>query len=340
MAFQKYILKLFLFSIPFLILAATYVVYDPFNILRNTDFFKVQEGPSRDYISSQLYINNRNHFHYNAFIFGNSLTIGFRSTAWQPHVPGARIFHFDGAGESLHGIATKIQYIDAMGDSLKYAIVLIDSSILNPVPEEGVIYTKHPDVVHSSWVKFHTDYFISYFNKGYFIKYLDYHTFHKYRPYMSEAISNSKDSIAYPSNDLIRSTRERELLDTAMYYKVNRSHFHKRERAGTENIPLIAEYQLKLFKDMKAVFDKQHTDYKIILSPLYNQVRFNSHDKEILVRIFGADHIFDFTGINSYTADMHNYYEEKHFRPHVGAAILADIYGSANSPSSLISQKP
>jgi hypothetical protein len=339
MKFQKYIFKLFLFSLPLLVLAATYVIYDPFKILRNTDYFKVQEGPSRDYISSQLYMNNRNKFHYNAFIFGNSLTIGFRSTAWQPYIPGARIFHFDGAGESLHGIATKIQYIDAMGDSLKYAIVLMDSSILNPVPEEGVIYTKHPDVVHSSWAKFHLDYFVCYFNKGYFVKYLDYHTFHKYRSYMSEAISKSKDSIVYPSNDLIRADRERELQDTATYYKVNRSHFHKRPRSGTENIPLIKEYQAKLFRDMKTVFDKQHTDYKIILSPLYNQVRFNSQDKKLLTDIFGVNHIYDFTGVNRYTADMHNYYEEKHFRPHVGASILADIYGGNNSPSHLMSQK-
>lgn len=43
---------------------------------------------------------------------------------------------------------------------------------------------------------------------------------------------------------------------------------------------------------------------------------------EILKDIFGYENVFDFSGINEYTNDIHNYYERGHYRPILGALLL------------------
>ncbi|MEG2479981.1 MAG: hypothetical protein RSA50_06885, partial [Mucinivorans sp.] len=51
-------------------------------------------------------------------------------------------------------------------------------------------------------------------------------------------------------------------------------------------------------------------------------------DKQIIDYIFGQNNVFDFSGINSFTKDYHNYYEDSHYRPHVAKAIIDTIYST------------
>jgi hypothetical protein len=47
---------------------------------------------------------------------------------------------------------------------------------------------------------------------------------------------------------------------------------------------------------------------------------------QLLQTIFGANTIYDYSGINNYTNKVENYYETSHYRPHVGEAIMSEIY--------------
>jgi hypothetical protein len=42
--------------------------------------------------------------------------------------------------------------------------------------------------------------------------------------------------------------------------------------------------------------------------------------------IFGTERVFDFSGVNEFTTDFRNYYEESHYRPQVAREILKRIY--------------
>ncbi|MCS2661821.1 hypothetical protein NXW67_19630 [Bacteroides fragilis] len=42
--------------------------------------------------------------------------------------------------------------------------------------------------------------------------------------------------------------------------------------------------------------------------------------------ILGASAVWDFTGTNEYTADIHHYYDPGHYRPLLGARLLKVIY--------------
>lgn len=79
---------------------------------------------------------------------------------------------------------------------------------------------------------------------------------------------------------------------------------------------------------------------KIIISPDYLQVNINPADVKTLKRFFGKRNVFDFTGINEYTEDIHNYYEPGHYRPALGKRLMEKIYEpyilspNAKSPAS------
>ncbi len=74
------------------------------------------------------------------------------------------------------------------------------------------------------------------------------------------------------------------------------------------------------------VFRKQKTEYKIIISPAYDQLKLAPQDKIQLENIFGKENVYDFAGINPITNNYRNYYEHSHYRPHVTKHILSEIY--------------
>lgn len=82
------------------------------------------------------------------------------------------------------------------------------------------------------------------------------------------------------------------------------------------------ETQTELLKEIDQICRKHNTSVKIIISPDYNQISINPADVEILKDIFGYENVFDFSGINEYTNDIHNYYERGHYRPILGARLL------------------
>ncbi|KAA6318040.1 hypothetical protein EZS27_031899 [termite gut metagenome] len=45
-------------------------------------------------------------------------------------------------------------------------------------------------------------------------------------------------------------------------------------------------------------------------------------DLEYLENVFGEDNVFDFLGINTFTQDYTNYYDDSHYRPHVAREIM------------------
>ena len=49
---------------------------------------------------------------------------------------------------------------------------------------------------------------------------------------------------------------------------------------------------------------------------------FNRADLTELQTIFGADRVFDFTGINHFNSHVEHFYDQPHFRPLVADSIM------------------
>ena len=66
---------------------------------------------------------------------------------------------------------------------------------------------------------------------------------------------------------------------------------------------------------------------RVVISPLYNQIKFSPRDLSILNNLFGEGVVYDFSGINPLTKSYTGYYEQSHYRPKLAKAVLDSLYG-------------
>jgi hypothetical protein len=83
-----------------------------------------------------------------------------------------------------------------------------------------------------------------------------------------------------------------------------------------------------MLREIRAIFDRHSTDYRIVVSPLYHQVPMNAQDIRMLEEVFSETNVYDFSGVNEFTCDVRNYYETSHYRPTAAREIMCRIYGT------------
>ena len=124
----------------------------------------------------------------------------------------------------------------------------------------------------------------------------------------------------------------RILSDKYAYYKsISKKEFYKRPMSQVFSHALIDYRGIEFLKEIKQIFNANKTDYRIIISPLYDQKKLNKIDLDLIEDIFEKKNIFDFSGKNAWTEDKYNFYESSHYRKKIGKKILDIIYKSKNS---------
>jgi hypothetical protein len=121
---------------------------------------------------------------------------------------------------------------------------------------------------------------------------------------------------------------EKQLTDNSdRFYESRKAIFYHRDETAKSYQPaVIKDVQLTYLKEIRRILAANGTNYKIIISPLYDQKYISPDDLVRLKEVFGPDNVYDYSGINDITRDIHNYYETSHFRPHVARRIMAEIY--------------
>ncbi len=118
---------------------------------------------------------------------------------------------------------------------------------------------------------------------------------------------------------------EERLRDSVGYYERRKNIFFKQAGETIDTTRQINSTHLFMLMEIKRILEKSRANYKVVISPLYDQVKFNRHDWSTLNKVFG-DHLYDFAGSNSFTNNMYNFYESSHYRPVVGDSIMNIIY--------------
>lgn len=326
--------RLFIFLIPLflftLVSVGSFYYYDPFFVLKDYEEFPESVVDyNEEYVATERYLKNPNQF--NAFIFGSSrAACGFRLNDWSSSLRENvdSLFLFAASNETIFGILGKIKLIDEVGGPFQHALIILDSdkTFKSYENSKGHIFVKHYRVSHSSQSTFTTTFLKDYIFSGFFIRYLDYKIFHTQRSYMNGYLNLLKEDIERPHELFDLGIRDLMIAkDSIQYYKDKATLFYKRPKEVVTNKPMISERGVAYLKEIKAIFDKHQTDYKLVIAPLYDQHKMNSKDIQILQSIFG-DYVYDYTGKSDLTNDFHNYFELSHFRPHIGAQIMRDIY--------------
>lgn len=325
-------------GIPFLFITGTlYLVLDPFKVVQHYDSF-IDSGAKgavtldKDYVSTQTFINNSPRTAYNSFIFGNSRSIFYEVSDWKKHLPQtANCFHFDASGESLDALTKKVAFIDRKGNDIQHILLVLDYSVL--LQDEartdhiGII---HPALVnHANIFNFHSVFFFAFLNPKFMYAFLDYKISGKVKPYMKNdhLLDDRERTYDASINEMQFDYFEKLIRENKFYTPERLTVFYQRDTT-TQHYSAVSinKNQMAMLTSIHDISKKHHTDVKVVISPLYDQVKLNEKDLAYLKNLFGAENVFDFSGINRFTNDYRNYYEDSHYRPHVTRELLNILY--------------
>ena len=339
---KKFILYTLLFLSPFIIFYLPYFIGDPFKVLRHYEIYYPEDGGplwfnnNRTYVSTMMYVQNKDKYDWNSFIFGSSRSGYYRIDHWKQYVgEDSRCFHFDGYGESLYNMYRKLQYIDGKSE-IKNALFCIDEmALFQDKAETGHLWIPAPILEdNKNWSQFHMSAIKAYSKWDFFRTYLDFSLSHKVKPYMVE--KGVIDTV--PHGDYDKTTNEcgttfplpyKYENDSAFYTTKIKSHFFDRPDTIQFSKPVLKDHHIQMLTEMKEILERNHTNYQFVINPVYDQKKLAMEDMIILEDLFG-EHLYDFSGRNLLTEDYRNYTDVSHFRQHVAAEVMRIMYEQNN----------
>lgn len=314
--------------VPILLLLAAYFYDDPFKVVyKYADNSLLELATNRDYVSTELFLQNRERHAYDSFVFGSSRTYGLNIESWRSYLPvGSSPFMFDASSESMYGMHKKIRYLDSVGSPISNAIIMVcrDCSFERSSNHKGHLFIKHPCISGESRLLFQKEFVAAFLNPVVFGQYYWYRATGNQEFNIIRKIAEV-DSI---TNNHALAYRERAIADDSQaYYSKLGDVFYERRGETVDANLRVKDIHMAMMCDIKRIFDKHHTHYKIVVNPSYDQVKINSEDLSCLQTIFGKEFVYDFTGKNNLTESKTKYYEDQHYRPMVGDSILRKVYG-------------
>ena len=334
---RKFIIRLFLFIfIPVSALALVYFVTDPYKTIRPFSL-RYFDTTNRDYLSSELFLLNDPEQHYNSFMFGSSQVSGFNTYHWKSFLPeGSRQFLFQSWSETITGIDQKISFLDARGNDIKNALILLDipSMFTSKQAPTAALSIKDPRISgQPRWIHQMILLYDFLQKPSQWIKAIRQSVRHTQASVSFDPLSNDweknnrdVDFSVPPPKDSLRNT---SAISKAAFLKDNESYS---DADLVVCSPVIDEGAISKLRHIKEVFDRHDTDYRIIIDPgyCYTTPATNPKDLEQLEHIFGKDKVFNFSGKNDLNSDYNNFSDPVHFGQYVGWHILETVYASDN----------
>lgn len=322
---KKFILESIAVISPFIIIISAYIIYDPFRVIWEYDDY-IEKGSGNAAYTSYKILTREDSIPFNSFIVGSSRSNNWPWKEWEKYLDStACAFHLNQNGDGVLRALERIQFVYNHVERVQNILLIVD--------REWLIQTDHPDNIQfrNPWqMRPKKDYFdfqlaafkFFFFEEG-FKKHFHIGRDYKYVLPFYRDERNEPHSIG----------KEWAITCDPKFYYENMAFQHKdgykfMKRDSVEQVDeqIISEECIALLSQIHQLFEEGQTDYKMVVSPMYNQIKLNPIDKAILDSIFGAENVFDYSGINKYTADSLNYYEASHYRPHVATEILEEIY--------------
>lgn len=326
-AFLRLVRKSLWFALPFWALMALYVYDDPFMVLRKYDLYDSDVMLNEHHVGWQIYKNHNDSVHFNSFILGNSCTMAFRCGEWEKYLPpGDRAIRLFGNAESMKAIILKLHALENEGAEIKNVLLVLDRTSLSrselltgpshilPTAISG----RNPFAVQMEFMQAFT-------MPDFLFPYLKYRITGHVEPDMKRMnpygrIRDSKNNDSFnPREKMIEQEGE-------AYWRNRKQEFPERKGIAVVEEPVLFQRQRVLLKEIRKVLRRHNISVRVIISPDYNQKELHPDDRKFLQSIFGKENVYDFSGINEFTEDYHNYYESGHYRPLLGNKLLERIY--------------
>jgi len=334
---RRFIVRSLLFAHPILVAVGIYIWLDPFKVIHHYDSYFTSGGINpimlnKDFVSTRNWLNHYPRYQYDSYIFGSSRSMFYQMAVWSRCIdaPLSHCYHFDASGETLFGIAKKLDFLQKNKVRIHNALVIMDAHLLKEAGNSsGHLFMKDPLISGEGGLDFQLTCLREFLTANFLQAYIDYKVTGKVKEYMKKEYLMNDIAATYDNitNEIQEKERD-ELIRThpEKYYTPIERMFYPRSSNERQAPPVIASEQIILLRQIASVLSAQGSSYKIVISPLYEQVRLNPADLTLLQDLFGTGNVYDFSGINSFTASKYNYYEPEHYLPSVATAIMDSIY--------------
>lgn len=315
------------FALPFMVMFGYYLIADPFMAVwryRDVDAIRSGRGCSNDALRGIHWMNaHEDSLQYNSFIEGSSRSDFYYVDEWKKYLEDDAVcFHFNQSGDNLQGTLERVRYLYKRFEHIDNILFIMDCEYLKEMTHHRGHLFRNPWQVTDEWdfFSFHWEFFRAFFTIEYQRKMLGLTQEKNELPrhYDSRWNEDYKDG----AEMMLKSGQYED------YYSRFDKNYALYPRDSIEKVtePVILQQQLDALQELKLLMAIGNTDYRIVISPLYNQEKLNPEDLFVLKSIFGEDKVFDFSGINEYTSDPYNYYEVSYYRPQLCNRILKVIY--------------
>jgi hypothetical protein len=332
----KLLLKAFLLTLPFSVVVGSYLVLDPFQVLYHYDTFATQVIPNRDYVSTQLFVDNYPQHRYQSFILGNSRTLAFTVSDWVKYTHDPLSFHYDALAESLFGVWKKLQFLENQGTKLKNVLIICDQQLLAQTRDvDSHLFRKDPRLTGELPFRFQLSFFRAYLAKFFFFHYWKMKATGKVTavPGMEEMFNTRGGTMGSVTNDMPMTEVEQQIAADSVGFYAHHPGLPPRPAQPPVSQSVIGPEAKQQLVAIRTILARHHTNYHFVISPLYAQEALNPADLAYLVHTFGQEHIHDFSGVNELTRYPGHYYEASHYRPLVGRKIMRLIYAKDSTSS-------
>lgn len=321
---------------------AWYVCADPFRVLYHYDVYyddpsihPVRIGLNKGMVTVNTYQNNIDK-DYNAFIFGSSISCYYDANEWRELIESqdsikARVtpFHFDSASESPMSMSRKIDYLNSHGAKIDHALIILDPIILanddndSPFAIDPVEF--QPDILH--FIKYHYTFFRASANADFF------------KSFIAAKISGKADNIGHnpifesqpivydplTNQESIPAWDEMISEDPTLFYNDHPLLPPNPDVAPGD--PVITDGKRNAFNKIADIFNHQHTDYRIIISPNRRGVSLSPSDLQTLQEIFDPARIHDFSSLYARGLQTDTLlYDNTHYRPPFASKLMHKVY--------------
>ena len=304
-----------------------YTISDPFMSIWEYDDYRPARGKScnNDVICAiRLLDKYADSLHYNSFIIGSSRSDFYYVDDWRTHLSStASCFHFNQSADNLYGSLQRIRYLYRRFDKIDNLLLIIDADYLDDMSaHSGHLFRIPPQVTRNPI-------------DGLLLRWEELRAFYQLefqKEWISGNIQNSFQGTTFNPylNEIYKNSAEAKLqtMNLDEYNKTLSKDLQLYKRSGVDSINdvVILKNQEIALKEIALLARNGGTKLKVVVSPLYNQIQLNPSDVAILKKIFGDSNVYDFSGINEYTCDIKNYYENSHYRPILCRKLLDIVY--------------
>ena len=266
----------------------------------------------------------QSHTRYNSFVFGSSRAGATYACYLQSKIPNSQFFHYANFRETIGGIYQRMRLLDSLGYHLDNVLVWLetDNSFSNAGrPKINDHYLINGE---SKGMYYYNQFRFIFSDLNAFKILLGYHV--EGEPnWTSDPITNDghicSEKTIKSFGDTAMAPKERAMFIAS---KKNGGVFYKRPATQQYLKDQILPYDKLVMERMKALFDKYHTNYYMIIAPVYDQLKFSPNDMQILRNIFG-NRVYDFSGKNAMTQLDSNYPDGVHFRHYIAKEVIDSV---------------